>query len=194
MLENRQSSHVQGSAAQIGRGGGNRIHAAPHGPPGRGLTLWEAPFPQRPRLEAPGEVRARPACAEGSPLRHGWPLPCSNVLKRRGRRLRERERDRASPPASRPKARWSCEPRASPSRPSLPSTTPVSKQPRRGSGLRYEFVRWGRGGQKTRSVRAALQWSGLNAAAQPTPTWRPTTTGPSCRTRPEVLTIQSATF
>lgn len=107
---------------------------------------------------------------------------------------RERERDRASPPASRPKARWPCEPRASPSRPSLPSTTPVSKQPRRGSGLRYEFVRWGRGGQKTRSVRAALQWSGLNAAAQPTPTWRPTTTGPSCRTRPEVLTIESATF
>lgn len=31
---------------------------------------------------------------------------------------RERERDQASPPASRPKARWSCEPRASPSRPS----------------------------------------------------------------------------
>lgn len=109
-------------------------------------------------------------------------------------RERERERDRASPPASRPKARWPCEPRASPSRPSTLNDSRLQTQPRRGSGLRYEFVRWGRGGQKTRSARAALQWSGLNAAAQPTPTWRPTTTGPSCRTRPEVLTIESATF
>lgn len=126
MLENRQSSHVQGSAAQIGRGGGNRIHTAPHGPPGRGLTLWEAPFPQRPRLEAPGEVRARPACAEGSPLRHGWPLPCS-VLKRRGRRSREREREteRARRRLVRKRA-GPVSPGPHPRDP-LPSTTPVSK-------------------------------------------------------------------